>query len=46
LPRVRLRAMKGVDHGFMIEGDEEGRTPASLANKESIYQQILAHIRS
>jgi pimeloyl-ACP methyl ester carboxylesterase len=45
LPRVKLRMMRGVDHGFMIEGDEEGRTPASIANKESIYQQLLDHIR-
>ena len=37
LNHVRLVTLKGADHGFMHEGDEEGTTHQSIANKETIY---------
>jgi hypothetical protein len=42
---VKLVTMFGVDHGFMLEGDEEGMRPGSIENKLAIYRQIASHIR-
>lgn len=40
LKHVRLVTLNGADHGFMQEGDEEGVSPESVANKEKIYRLI------
>ncbi len=45
LPHVSLVTLEGADHGFMQEGDDEGVSPQSLANKEEIYRKIKEHIR-
>lgn len=45
LPHVNLVTMDGIDHGYMVEGDDEGTAPESLANKKEIYRQLLDHLR-
>jgi len=45
IDNVLLVTMHGVDHGFMLKGDEEGITPGSIENKLAIYRQIASHIR-
>ena len=40
LEHVRLVTLKGADHGFMQEGDEEGVSPQSVANKAKIFRLI------
>ncbi len=44
LPRVKLVTLDGVDHGFMLEGDEQGTDPKSVATRDRIYREILRHI--
>lgn len=44
LRHVKLMTMNGVDHGFMIAGDDEGVDGKSIANKKDIYRQIKRHI--
>jgi len=46
LPHVRMVTMRGVDHGYMVEGDEEGTDPLSIKNKDYIYQQLLRHMQA
>lgn len=45
LEHVVFVTLQGADHGFMQEGDEEGLTPQSLANKEAIFRKLEDHIR-
>ena len=45
LQHVRLVTLKGADHGFMQEGDEEGLSPQSAANKEAVYRMIEEHLQ-
>ncbi len=45
LRHVTLVTMDGIDHGYMVEGDDEGTAPESLANKKEIYRQLLDHLR-
>lgn len=45
LGHVRLVTMNGMDHGFTCEGDEEGTAPSSIANKETIYRQLVRHLK-
>lgn len=45
LQHVKLVTLNGADHGFMQEGDEEGVSPQSIGNKESIYRMIEEHLR-
>lgn len=42
---IRLVTMHGVDHGFMLEGDDEGMRAGSIENKLAIYRQISNHLR-
>lgn len=42
---IKLVTMHGVDHGFMLEDDEDGMRPESIENKAAIYQQISGHIK-
>ena len=44
LAHVKLVTIHGADHGFMQEGDEEGLSPQSLANKDRIYRLIEEHL--
>ena len=44
LEHVRLVTLNGADHGFMQEGDEEGVSPESVANKDKVYGLIEEHI--
>lgn len=44
LAHVKLVTMHGVDHGFMLEGDDEGRSPGSIKNKLAIYRQIASYL--
>ena len=46
VPNVGLVSMPGTDHGFMLEGDEEGLNRGSIENKLAIFRQIAAHIRN
>ncbi len=46
LQHVKLVTLNGADHGFMQEGDEEGVSPQSVANKERIYCMLEEHLRS
>lgn len=45
LQHVKLVTLRGADHGFMQEGDEEGVSPQSIANKERIFGMIEEHLR-
>ena len=45
LKQVRLVTMDGIDHGYMILGDDEGLDPKSIANKRNIYRQFMNYIR-
>lgn len=45
LHHVKLVTLNGADHGFMQEGDEDGVSPQSIANKERIYRMIEEHLR-
>ena len=44
LQHVTLLTLEGADHGFMQEGDDEGVSPNSLSNKETIYRMIEENI--
>lgn len=46
ISNLRLVTMPGIDHGFMLGGDEEGLSPGSIENKLAIYRQIASHIRN
>lgn len=45
LEHVTLVILDGADHGFMQEGDDEGVSPQSIANKERVYRTLEEHIR-
>lgn len=45
LRNVKLVTMDGVDHGFMLEGDDKGTNQGSIANKNTIYRQLLDHLK-
>lgn len=45
LNHVRLVTMDGIDHGYMVLGDDEGLAPQSIANKKEIYRQLIDFIR-
>jgi dipeptidyl aminopeptidase/acylaminoacyl peptidase len=45
LKHVKLVTLHGADHGFVQEDDEEGLSPASVANKERIYRLVEEHLR-
>lgn len=45
LSQVRLVTMDGIDHGYMVLGDDDGVDPKSIANKKEIYRQIVDHIK-
>lgn len=45
LPHVNLVTLNGADHGFMEEGDEEGVSPQSIANKKRTYRMLEEHLR-
>lgn len=44
LEHVTLVTLDGADHGFMQEGDDEGITPQSIANKEGIYRKLEENV--
>lgn len=45
LEHVRLVTLKGADHGFVEADDEDGRSPASIANKERIFRLVEEHLK-
>ena len=44
LKHVRFVTLEGADHGFMQEGDEEGTTRQSIANRDAIFRLLEEHI--
>ena len=45
LQHVKLVTLRGADHGFMEEDDEDGLSPGSLANKDAIYRLVEEQLR-
>jgi len=46
LARVTLVTLEGADHGFVESGDDEGKSPGSVANKDRIFRLVQEHLRS
>jgi pimeloyl-ACP methyl ester carboxylesterase len=45
IPHVKFVTLRGADHGFIQEGDDEGVSTESVENKRRIYNMLKEHIR-